>query len=109
MATVRSAAGVGRVARMCYVTISYHTIILVCCVPVCCIPGSGDRSERCSVYFTYLRSMIKHDVVLPNPTEVTVRIDAGFERSAPMEVVKALLCRGDGHPTPPSGMLEPCA
>ena len=36
-------------------------------------------------------------MALPNPTLVTVRSDAGFERAAPMEVVKVLLCGGDGH------------
>jgi hypothetical protein len=91
VATVRSTAGAGRVARMFYVTIMYYPNSSLCCVTVCCIPGSGDRSERCWVYFTHLRSIIKHGVALPNPTLVVVRSDAGFERAAPMEVVKVLL------------------
>jgi hypothetical protein len=48
-------------------------------------------------------------VVLPNPAVVTVRSDAGFERTAPMEVVKVQVCGDDGHPRLLSGMLEPCA
>ena len=109
VATVRSTAGVGRVARMFYFTIIYYPTISLCCVTVCCIPGSGDRSERCRVYFTHLRSIIKHGVALPSPAVITVRSAAGFERATPMEVVKAQVCDGDGHPTLPSGMLEPCA
>ena len=109
MATVRSAAGVGRVARMFYFTIIYYPNISLCCVTVCCIPGSGDRSERCRVYFTHLRSIIKHGVSLPNPTVVTVRSAVGFERPMPTEVVKVQVCGGSAHPTLPSGMLELCA
>jgi len=77
----------------------YHTHVSLCIVTVCCIPGSGDRSERCWVYFAHLRRIIKHGVGLPNPAVVTVRSAAGFERSTPMEVVKAQVCGGDGHPT----------
>ena len=63
---------------------------------MCCIPGSGDRSQHYWVYFAHLHSIIKHGVALPNPAVVTVRSDAGFERAAPMEVVKAQVCDGDG-------------
>ena len=52
---------------------------------------------------------MKHGVAHPNPSVVTVRSAAGFGRSTPMEVVKAQVCGGHGDPTPPSGMLEPCA
>ena len=79
------------------------------CVIVCCIPGSGDRSQYYGVYFAHLRSIIKHDVALANQAVVTVRSDAGFERAATMEVVKAQVCGCDGHPTSSTGMLGPCA
>ena len=52
---------------------------------------------------------MKHGVAHANPVVVTVRSTAGFESSTPMEVVKAQVCGGHGDPTPPSGMLGPCA
>ena len=79
------------------------------CVIVCCSPGSGDRSQHYWVYFAHLYSIIKHGVTLPNPAVVTVRSDAGFERAAQMEVVKAKVCGGDGHPASSTGMLQPYA
>jgi hypothetical protein len=60
------------------------------------------------VIIQYFFAQMKHGVTHSNPAVVTVRSAAGFERSTPMEVVKVQVCGGHGHPTPPSGMVEPC-
>ena len=65
-------------AAFCARALQLSTTVLLCCVTVCCIPDSGDRSERCWVYFAHLRSIIKHGVRARHPCDLFPAFLRGF-------------------------------
>jgi len=60
-------------------------------VSVSAIAAAIFRTRLC-IDFAHLGSIIKHGAPLSNPAVVIVRSAAGFERVAPMEVVKVQVC-----------------